>query len=301
MAGYLDNHSFGVFVGILCVLGIFYLYFSLQRRIQKCETEQQSIRSKLIKIIAILGLHPATKEIMDNNFPSHTAVQPSGVPPSLHNPDLIPVSDDEDDVDESSCVENESEPGDSDMDSVGGSEGSSMVYPDGENADNDTEEKPIKIVYLNTSSLDNVLGDAEVEEVDDAHSITELEADDTETDVNADVDGLVEEEVAEIQNEPVVVEFETHINPSSLDQPNSKMSSDSENKVPPSQELAGEENEYDMNRDSVSDPNEWKKWNLPKLRSMAISRGIVAPNEAYKWKKHELIQSLLFHYNSKYD
>lgn len=269
----LFNPTFLMFLGILVlVVALLVVYF------------ESKMREQNHKIASMLSLVSTLAEDMNNVKMglNHLAIRGSQQPTipvgdnlvNLQKMNLIEVSDDEESEDETSHDDESNNEESVDDDSVDDEsnnddlEDDLAIIEDGSKCDNDD----IKIVKLQVSN----------EDVDEDNDLYE-EANNLEFDAVEDLADLDGDLIPEVNNEYVEEVLDLKYDEAKqLEETNIISSSD----LKTISINLGEEHQH--NEENI----DYKKLQLPKLRSIAVEKGLTSNSEASKLKKPELLKLL---------
>ena len=267
----LFNPTFLMFLGILVlVVALLVVYF------------ESKMRDQNHKIASMLSLVSTLAEDMNGVKMglNHLAIRQQPTVPvgdnlgNLQKMNLIEVSDDEESEDETSnddeSINEDSVDDESNNDDLESVEDDLAIIEDGSECDNDD----IKIVKLQVSNEDV---DEDNDSYEEAHNLEFDAVEDL-----ADLDGDL---VPEVNNEYVEEVLDLKYDDDEakqLDESNIISSSD----LRTISINLGEEHQH--NEENI----DYKKLQLPKLRSIAVEKGLTSNSEASKLKKPELLKLL---------
>ncbi len=283
----LFNPSFFIILGIVALLiALMIVYFESKMREQNHKIASMlSLVSTLAEDIngVKMGLnHLAVTSVNGGGIPQNTPFPPQNLGTKVkqdNNLNLIEVSDDESDYDNEEETINDSELEDNEYDNETTSECDfDYENDDDENDENDDGEN-IKIIKLSISqnNEDNENSYEEVHNLDfDVDDLAVLD----DVNENPEITKALTQELTSLK-----CDEEKEENP--LEEAQIKLE---ENVVPSSSDL--KTISINLGDEPHSENIYYKKLQLPKLRSIAVEKGLTTSSEAQKFKKPELLKLL---------
>ena len=283
----LFNPSFFIILGIVALLiALMIVYFETKMREQNHKIASMlSLVSTLAEDIngVKMGLnHLAVTSVNGGGIPQNTPFAPQNLGTKVkqdNNLNLIEVSDDESDYDNEEETINDSELEDNEYDNETTSECDfDYENDDDENDENDDGEN-IKIIKLSISqnNEDNENSYEEVHNLDfDVDDLAVLD----DVNENPEITKALTQELTSLK-----CDEEKEENP--LEEAQIKLE---ENVVPSSSDL--KTISINLGDEPHSENIYYKKLQLPKLRSIAVEKGLTTSSEAQKFKKPELLKLL---------
>ena len=303
----LFNPSFLMFLGILVlVIALLVVYFE-----SKMRDQNHKIASMLSLVSTLaedmngmkIGLNQIALSTINgggNNLTTNNSFHGQNLGSMQHlndekNLDLIEVSDDEEDEedeedetsengDEDEATENEDNDEDEDFEELENID--EINESDTESIDNDNKhlrDENIKIIKINISQQESD-SEENVFDLDNTDDLADLDCDFEPTDDIPEISEQYTEEILSLKYDNIK-EDET------------KQDNSLEDKIIPSANLSKNTNELktisiNLGDEHNSEHIDFKKLQLPKLRSIAIEKGLTTTTEAQKLKKPDLLKLL---------